>query len=360
MIAYVDAGERYHFANKGYTDWFGIDKNTIAGKSITEVFGIDAYTQIRPYLDQAYTGERVSYEYSRINAAGRQVYARSVVVPEASEAGGVQGFFVLSIDITEQKASQAALIQAQKMEAVGQLTGGLAHDFNNLLTIITGNLATLKGKLPANPDFENHLEPALAAARRGAELIRRLLTFSRQQSLDACPVEVGALVRGMNQLLSRSLTERIAIRLALPADKLYALVDPHQLESALLNLAINARDAMPDGGTLTISLATRHVSPSLALLGALGSLDPAGHAARLAAYLQQQPSLNAARELLEPLLHQHLPQAAPDLLRALDSAARPLLRHRCAACGFESAHYFWQCPGCLSWDSFPPIPVEGL
>ena len=266
MIAYVDASERYHFANKGYADWFGIDKNTIAGKSITEVFGIDAYTQIRPYLDQAYTGERVSYEYSRINAAGRQVHARSVVVPEASEAGGVQGFFVLSIDITEQKASQAALIQAQKMEAVGQLTGGLAHDFNNLLTIITGNLATLKGKLPANPDFENHLEPALAAARRGAELIRRLLTFSRQQSLDACPVEVGALVRGMNQLLSRSLTERIAIRLALPADKLYALVDPHQLESALLNLAINARDAMPEGGKLTISVAHRPVSRSLALL----------------------------------------------------------------------------------------------
>ena len=152
------------------------------------------------------------------------------------------------------------------MEAVGQLTGGLAHDFNNLLTIITGNLATLKGKLPANPDFENHLEPALAAARRGAELIRRLLTFSRQQSLDACPVEVGALVRGMNQLLSRSLTERIAIRLALPADKLYALVDPHQLESALLNLAINARDAMPEGGKLTISVAHRPVSRSLALL----------------------------------------------------------------------------------------------
>ena len=266
MIAYVDAGERYHFANKGYADWFGIDKNTIAGKSITEVFGIDAYTQIRPYLDQAYTGERVSYEYNRINAAGRQVYARSVVVPEASEAGGVQGFFVLSIDITEQKASQAALIQAQKMEAVGQLTGGLAHDFNNLLTIITGNLATLKDKLPAHPDFNDHLEPALAAARRGAELIRRLLTFSRQQPLDPCPVEVGALVRGMNQLLSRSLTERIAIRLELPDEKLYALVDPHQLESALLNLAINARDAMPEGGELTVSVAHRPVSRSLALL----------------------------------------------------------------------------------------------
>ncbi len=266
LIAYVDSGERYRFANKGYADWFGFDKNAIVGRSIEEVFGADAYAQIKPHLEQAAAGEQVSYEYSRTNAAGRHVYARSAVVPEASVSGGVQGFFVLSIDITEQKASQAALIQAQKMEAVGQLTGGLAHDFNNLLTIITGNLHTLRDKLPAHQGYEEHLEPALSAARRGTELIRRLLTFSRQQPLEPSPVEVGALVHGMSQLLSRTLTERIDIKLELPTDKLHALVDPHQLENALLNLAINARDAMPDGGTLTIALATRHVSPSLALL----------------------------------------------------------------------------------------------
>lgn len=266
LIAYVDAGERYRFANKGYAEWFGLDKDSIVGRSIAEVFGAEAYAQIKPYLDQAGTGEQVSYEYSRISASGRQVYARSAVVPEASISGGVQGFFVLSIDITEQKASQAALIQAQKMEAVGQLTGGIAHDFNNLLTIITGNLHTLRDKLPAHQGFEDYLEPALSAARRGTELIRRLLTFSRQQPLAPSPVEVGALVHGMTQLLSRSLTERIDIQLELPTEKLYALVDPHQLENALLNLAINARDAMPEGGTLTLSLARRHVSPSLALL----------------------------------------------------------------------------------------------
>ena len=230
LIAYVDSGERYRFANKGYADWFGLDKNTIVGRSIEEVFGPEAYAQIKPYLEQAAAGERVSYEYSRTNAAGKPVHARSAVVPEASLAGGVQGFFVLSIDITEQKASQAALIQAQKMEAVGQLTGGLAHDFNNLLTIITGNLHTLRDKLPAHQGYEEHLEPALSAARRGTELIRRLLTFSRQQPLEPSPVEVGALVHGMSQLLSRSLTERIDIKLELPTEKLHALVDPHQLE----------------------------------------------------------------------------------------------------------------------------------
>ena len=266
MIAYVDAGERYRFANRGYAAWFGLDQQSIVDKTILEVVGPEAYAQVRPQLEQAYAGEQVSYEYSRSNASGQLVHARSAVVPEASEAGGVQGFFVLSIDITEQKASQAVLIQAQKMEAVGQLTGGLAHDFNNLLTIITGNLAALKDKLPAHQGFEDYLDPALSAARRGTELIRRLLTFSRQQPLAPCPVEVGALVHDMTPLLSRSLTERISMQLELPTEKLYALVDPHQLENALLNLAINARDAMPDGGRLGISVARRHVSASLALL----------------------------------------------------------------------------------------------
>ncbi len=98
--------------------------------------------------------------------------------------------------------------------------------------------------------------------------------------------------------------------------------------------------------------------PSLALLQALGQLDPVGQPERLLLHVQQHPSLNAARGLLQPLLADRA--EAPALLRAIDMAAKPLMRHRCAACGFEAAHYFWQCPGCLSWDSFPPRPVEEL
>ena len=266
LIAYLDAGERYIFANKGYAEWFGLDKDSIVGRSIEEVFGPEAYAHVRPYLEQAAQGERVSYEYARRLPNGRDVHARSAVVPEVSEAGGVQGLFVLSIDITEQKASQAALIQAQKMEAVGQLTGGLAHDFNNLLTIITGNLATLQDKLPAHLGCDEYLAPALNAARRGSELIRRLLTFSRQQPLAPCAVEVGTLVQGMSQLLARSLTERIRLHLSLPDAALHARADPHQLENALINLAINARDAMPEGGSLSISVGLRALSPELARL----------------------------------------------------------------------------------------------
>ena len=266
LIAYVDADQRYQFANRGYADWFGLSSEEIVGRSVEEVFGAETYAEINEHLARAHgAGERVSYEYARTTAEGRKVYARSVVVPEISPEGGVLGLFVLSIDITEQKASQAALIQAQKMEAVGQLTGGLAHDFNNLLTIIIGNLSGLQGSLPDNPQKAGeYVEPALHAARRGAELIRRLLTFSRQQTLEPCAVEIGTLVHNMTQLLARSLTESIEVRTEIPTERLYAHVDPHQLENALLNLAINARDAMPGGGTLTIRVSTRVIAQALA------------------------------------------------------------------------------------------------
>ena len=266
LIAYVDRGEIYQFANRGYAEWFGLTKDAIVGRSIESVFGAALYPLVVEQLKVAATGERVSYEYSRKLDNGRTVHARSVVVPEVSAHGEVVGYFVLSTDITEQKASQAALVQAQKMEAVGQLTGGLAHDFNNLLTIIIGNLSELKSKLPPGGHAGEHLDPALHAARRGAELIKRLLSFSRGQGLEPAAVEVGALVLNMAQLLSRSLTENIRLQTRLPSAPLHAFVDPHQLENALLNLALNARDAMPDGGELTIAISERHIPESLALL----------------------------------------------------------------------------------------------
>lgn len=265
LIAHVDAGQRYRFANRSYAEWFGLTKESIVGRTIEEVFGAEAYATIRPYLDEAVSGERVSYEYARKNAEGRTVHARSVVVPDVSVEGGFQGYYVLSIDITEQKANQAALIQAQKMEAVGQLTGGLAHDFNNLLTIIIGNLSALQTQLGPAQSAE-HVEPAMQAARRGAELIRRLLTYSRKQPLEPTSVEVGSLVHNMIHLLKRSLTEAITVTLHLPTAPLCALVDPHQLENALLNLALNARDAMPEGGELTITVSERDLDAYVARL----------------------------------------------------------------------------------------------
>lgn len=264
MVAYVDSQEIYHFANRGYADWFGFPKDEIVGRNIREVVGDEAYAQIHPHIERARSGERMCYEYSRTGPGGRPLHARSVLVPELGADGKtVIGLFVMSTDITEQRANQAALVQAQKMEAVGQLTGGLAHDFNNLLTIIIGNLSALQER-PEGAPVAEYLGPALQAARRGAELIRRLLTFSRRQTLDPTAVEVGSLVHNMTHLLVRSLGETIKVRLRLPGEPLHALVDPHQLENAILNLALNARDAMPDGGELTIAVTLRALDVALA------------------------------------------------------------------------------------------------
>lgn len=155
-------------------------------------------------------------------------------------------------DITEMVELETKLYQAQKMEAIGQLTGGIAHDFNNLLAVIQGNAELLDDLGGAAPALTSTI---LRATRRGAELTHRLLAFSRQQPLNPVPIDLCDLVSDLLNLLTRSLGETIEIETILPETLWTALADPGQVENALLNLAINARDAMPDGGKLTIECA---------------------------------------------------------------------------------------------------------
>ncbi len=253
LIGYFDKGLIYRYANQRYADWFGRSKSEIIGYPIQEVIGDKIYREVLPYLQRGLDGAQVTYQYSMEKSAGRLVHARSMLVPELDDDGSVLGCFVLSVDISELKSAQAALVQAQKMEAVGQLTGGLAHDFNNLLTVVVGNLAALRER-HTDDDIAEFVDPALKAANRGAELIKRLLAFSRQQPLEPRPVDIADLVDGTIALLKRSLPDNISVatHLALPA--IFALTDPNQLENALLNLAFNGRDAMPDGGRLRIDI----------------------------------------------------------------------------------------------------------
>ena len=157
------------------------------------------------------------------------------------------------IDVTARRRAEDALRQAQKMEAVGQLTGGVAHDFNNLLAVVMGNLDLLRKRVPNDPRAQALIENATEGARRGAALTQRMLSFARQQSLDAKPVDVPVLVRGMEDLLRRSLGPQIRVETRFPADPLLANADANQLELALLNLAVNARDAMPEGGVIEVA-----------------------------------------------------------------------------------------------------------
>jgi PAS domain S-box-containing protein len=195
------------------------------------------------------------------------------------EAGQMLGIMYAVADITERKRLESHLQQAQKMEAVGTLTGGMAHDFNNLLGIIILNLDVLREKLTgdpqpgdpgaadprrADPEVDELTREAMIAAMRGAELVRRLLAFARQQPLQPQRTDVNKLVTEITKLLDRTLGEEVRITLDLDDGVWPTAVDPAQLETTLANLATNARDAMPDGGELTIATGNRQLDEDYA------------------------------------------------------------------------------------------------
>jgi PAS domain S-box-containing protein len=168
-------------------------------------------------------------------------------------------------EVAAREKAQEQLRQAQKMETIGQLTGGVAHDFNNLLMAVMGNLDLLRKRLPDDPRLHRLVDGALQGAERGASLTQRLLAFARQQDLRVEPVDLSGLVQGMGNLLERSLGPRVVLRLDLPEGLPPARIDANQLELAILNLAINARDAMPEGGSIEIKVAKHEVQNNAVL-----------------------------------------------------------------------------------------------
>ncbi|HEU4486151.1 MAG TPA: response regulator [Povalibacter sp.] len=156
-------------------------------------------------------------------------------------------------DMAERRRAEEALRQSQKMEAIGQLTGGIAHDFNNLLTAVIGNLDMIRSRSKGNERLERLADHALEAARRGAKLTSQLLAFSRSQRMQLTSIDLDALLSGMTALLSQSLGPTVQLRIDVSRHARFVISDGNQLELALLNLAVNARDAMPDGGELSIS-----------------------------------------------------------------------------------------------------------
>ncbi|HEY2212946.1 MAG TPA: ATP-binding protein [Bradyrhizobium sp.] len=168
-------------------------------------------------------------------------------------------------EVAARERAQEQLRQAQKMETIGQLTGGVAHDFNNLLMAVMGNLDLLRRRLPDDPRMHRLIDGALQGAERGASLTQRLLAFARQQDLRAAPVDLRVLILGMIDLLERSLGPRVELQLELPEGLPPARADANQLELAVLNLAINARDAMPDGGSIDIKVAEYQATDDPAL-----------------------------------------------------------------------------------------------
>ncbi len=210
-------------------------------------------------LETAVREGRFEMEGWRVRKDGETFWAHVIIDAIRDDSGEVIGFAKITRDITERlEANRAldvareALFQAQKMEAVGQLTGGVAHDFNNLLMAILGSLELLKKRLPGDPTIVHLINNAIQGAERGATLTQRMLAFARRQELKLDAVEVPALVGGMLGLLERSVGPSIRLHTNFADALPWVRTDPNQLESALLNLTLNARDAMPNGGVITI------------------------------------------------------------------------------------------------------------
>ncbi len=275
--------ERYRLLLQSVTDYaiFMLDRDGVVANwnaGACRIKGYEAEEIVGQHFSRFYTEEdraagvpahalataaehgKFEAEGWRVRRDGTRFWASVVIDAIIGEEGRLVGFAKVTRDITERKRAQAALeqaqaafAQAQKMEAVGQLTGGVAHDFNNLLMAVLGSLELLRKRLPDDPRLLRLLDNAVQGAERGAALTQRMLAFARRQELKPEAVDLARLVRNMSDLLQRSIGPAVRIETRFPVGLPPALVDAHQLELALLNLVVNARDAMPEGGTVTIA-----------------------------------------------------------------------------------------------------------
>jgi PAS domain S-box-containing protein len=246
------------FINEAAASLFGYPSREAALQEIgngSELVHADDRAMLDDLRTARLTGSKVPtrYEFRAMRRDGQLLWLQNI--SSIVEWEGRPASMSVSLDVTDYKLREDLLRQAQKMEAVGQLTGGVAHDFNNLLTVILGNLELLRRRVPADDRQLELLDSASSAAERGATLTQRLLAFSRKQALRPERIDLNQLVAGMEELLRRSLSEVIQVTTGLTPGLRPALVDRNQLENALLNLAINARDAMPRGGTLHVETA---------------------------------------------------------------------------------------------------------
>jgi PAS domain S-box-containing protein len=250
LIAHVDADWRFAYVNKTAEVWYNQPRRDIIGKLYQEVVGSDLDSRSEPTRKRVLAGETVREEAVARYPDGKTRTVERLLLPDF-QPGEPPRVYVMAVDVTEQRHLEEQLRQNLKMEALGKLTGGVAHDFNNLLLAIQGNLEFLRDE-PVDASLMPFVNNALRGVDRAADLTRRLLAFSRRQPLAPRAVDVGHLITDMDDLLERTLDALIEVRIDPGTEPATALVDPGQLENALLNLAINARDAMPDGGTLTL------------------------------------------------------------------------------------------------------------
>ena len=247
--------------NPAWEEVLGYSREDLLARPFIERVHPDDHQAAAAVIGALQAGQRTQrFEDRLLRTDGSTVTIAWTAVPEGDL------FYAVGRDVTQEREREEQLRQAQKMEAIGQLTGGIAHDFNNLLTGILGSLDLMQKRLRQGRtgELERYANAASTAANRAAALTQRLLAFSRRQPLDPKPVDANRLVTSMEDLLRRSIGESVALEIVTAGALWTTECDPHQLESAILNLAINARDAMPEGGRLTIETCNTHLDAAIA------------------------------------------------------------------------------------------------
>jgi PAS domain S-box-containing protein len=268
----LDHDGRIEHVSDAWLDLLGYDRAAVVGRPLTD-FMTEASSRQRgevqwPRLLEH--GEFSDADQHFLTSSGKVLDVHLSERVEQDDDGHFRRVLGGLVDVTARRHAEEALRQAQKIETVGQLTGGVAHDFNNLLAVIIGSLDRLQRQMPNDPKLMRLVENAIQGAQRGAALTQRMLSFARRQDLRPEAVDVQALVRGMEDLLQRSLGPQMQIETRFPLGQLRAHADANQLEMALLNLVVNSRDAMPEGGKIVIAL--RHGGG----LEKTDGLDPGG------------------------------------------------------------------------------------
>lgn len=263
------------FANPAFTTMTGWPVEEALGRNRKFLNGPETDPEVLAELDAAmHEGRSAKVELGLRARNGRRFWAEVNASPIRDNEGKVTNWVIIHSDITARKETEEQLLQSQKMELIGQLTGGLAHDFNNLLTVVLGNLEFALGSDSVHDaETARQLQIAFDAGRRGAELTKRMLAFARRQALAPKTTDLGQMVAGFEEFLGRSLGAGVDIRTEVVDNVWPVLIDQSQMENAILNLAVNARDAMPRGGTVKLQVANCTLS---GLTDAGGQEMPAG------------------------------------------------------------------------------------
>jgi PAS domain S-box-containing protein len=254
-VVLKDLEGRYLFANPALEKWTGVKASDLVGSTTDALFSAE-YAKQHDDFDREVIEAKAPRQ--REFLAPFREGIRNVLFtkfPIFDFEGNLEGIGSIGTDITDRKHVEAQLVQAQRMEAVGKLTGGIAHDFNNLLTVIIGNSEILAGELEGNERLQPLAQVTLDAAERSAGLTQRLLAFGRRQVLEPRPTDSNQLLRDMKGLIERAAGERSKVSYTLAENLWPAMVDPGQLETAIINLVVNARDAMPESGRISVETA---------------------------------------------------------------------------------------------------------